>query len=67
MSTRVRTQDRPVLLVAIMCLGMAETAVAKDHLSLDEHELFFELNDTDGDLGIHASIDGGPPPWRVGR
>jgi hypothetical protein len=27
---------------------------------LDEGELFFELNDTDGDLGIHASIDGGP-------
>jgi hypothetical protein len=26
----------------------------------DEAELFFELNDTDGDLGIHASIDGGP-------
>jgi hypothetical protein len=25
-----------------------------------EAELFFELNDTDGDLGIHASIDGGP-------
>ena len=24
-----------------------------------EAELFFELNDTDGDLGIHASIDGG--------
>lgn len=23
-------------------------------------EIFFELNDTDGDLGIHASIDGGP-------
>jgi hypothetical protein len=23
-------------------------------------ELFFELNDTDGDLGIHGSIDGGP-------
>ena len=23
-------------------------------------ELFFELNDTDGDLGIHADIDGGP-------
>ncbi len=27
---------------------------------LTEAELFFELNDTDGDLGIHASIDGGP-------
>jgi len=25
-----------------------------------EAELFLELNDTDGDLGIHASIDGGP-------
>lgn len=27
--------------------------------SFAEAELFFELNDTDGDLGIHASIDGG--------
>src|SRR5918996_3502992 len=26
-----------------------------------EAELFLELNDTDGDLGIHASIDG--EPW----
>jgi hypothetical protein len=26
-----------------------------------EAQLFFELNDTDGDLGIHASIDG--EPW----
>jgi hypothetical protein len=25
-----------------------------------EADLFFELNDTDGDLGLHASIDGGP-------
>ena len=24
----------------------------------DEHEIFFELNHTDGDLGIHAKIDG---------
>lgn len=27
---------------------------------LDVAELFLELNDTDGDLGIHGSIDGGP-------
>ncbi|HEY7498484.1 MAG TPA: hypothetical protein VH740_08220 [Vicinamibacterales bacterium] len=27
--------------------------------AFSEAELFFELNDTDGDLGIHASIDGG--------
>ncbi len=25
-----------------------------------EAELFYELNNTDGDLGIHAAIDGGP-------
>ncbi len=27
-------------------------------IPFDEAELFFELNDTDGDLGIHSSIDG---------
>ena len=27
---------------------------------LTEAEIFLELNDTDGDLGIHGSIDGGP-------
>ena len=31
-----------------------------------EAEIFLELNDTDGDLGIHASIfDGGP--WTPAR
>lgn len=29
-----------------------------DEIPYDEAELFFELNDTDGDLGIHALIDG---------
>jgi hypothetical protein len=29
-----------------------------DEIPFDEAELFFELNDTDGDLGIHALIDG---------
>ncbi len=27
-------------------------------IPFDEHEIFFELNNTDGDLGIHALIDG---------
>jgi hypothetical protein len=39
-------------------LGVGAPAI--EALELDETELFFELNDTDGDLGIHASIDGGP-------
>lgn len=31
---------------------------AKDEIPYDEAEIFFELNNTDGDLGIHALIDG---------
>ena len=33
-----------------------------DEIPFDVAEVFFELNDTDGDLGIHALIDGGP--WK---
>ncbi len=32
-------------------------------IPLDEAELFFELNNTDGDLGIHAVIDA--DDWRT--
>lgn len=31
-----------------------------DELPFDEAFLYFELNDTDGDLGIHGKVDGGP-------
>lgn len=47
---------------ALLVVGTA--AFADDHdededeLEFDETEIFFELNDTDGDLGIHALIDG---------
>jgi hypothetical protein len=42
--------------------GAAATAAAGDdrEVPFEEADLFFELNDTDGDLGIHGSIDGGP-------
>jgi hypothetical protein len=43
---------------AMLAVGIAVPPVAA--LELTEAELFFELNDTDGDLGLHASIDGGP-------
>jgi len=33
-----------------------------EEIPFDEAELFFELNNTDGDLGIHALIDG--EPWK---
>ena len=41
--------------VALRSAGQIDPAPA-----FTEAEIFFELNDTDGDLGIHASIDGGP-------
>ncbi len=31
-------------------------------IEFDEAEVFFELNNTDGDLGIHSSVDG--EPWK---
>jgi hypothetical protein len=33
-----------------------------DEIPFDVAELFFELNNTDGDLGIHALVDG--EPWK---
>ncbi|MGI9325480.1 MAG: hypothetical protein ACR2PZ_09700 [Pseudomonadales bacterium] len=33
-----------------------------EEIPFDEAFVFFELNNTDGDLGIHAKIDGGP--WK---
>jgi hypothetical protein len=47
------------MVVALICtVGTAVTGVSAAEFS--EAELFLELNDTDGGLGIHASIDGGP-------
>ena len=55
------------------CLGIAACAMVaavtvsplaqqSSPPSLTEAEIFLELNHTDGDLGLHASIDG--QPWR---
>jgi hypothetical protein len=41
---------------------MGTVAPAAWTAEFPEAELFFELNDSAGDLGIHASIDG--PPWK---
>lgn len=55
-----------------LCIGtgMAALMVApafadehdEDEIPWDVAEVFFELNNTDGDLGIHALVDGGP--WK---
>lgn len=46
--------------LAVMALATAVPAAwaDDDEIPFDEAEIFFELNDTDGDLGIHALIDG---------
>lgn len=49
--------------VAGLALGMAAPASwteehEEEEIPFDEAEIFFELNNTDGDLGIHALIDG---------
>lgn len=59
---------RPRLLLPFAAILLATTvAWASDDddeitIPFDEAELFFELNNSDGDLGIHTAIDGGP--WK---
>ncbi len=47
------------LAIAVATLTAPTFAVADyDEIDLDESQLYFELNDTDGDLGIHGKADG---------
>lgn len=46
-----------IILGTVAPLGLAEDE-DEDEVPFDEAEIFFELNNTDGDLGIHALIDG---------
>jgi hypothetical protein len=44
--------------VATPSVGLAWDHDDEDEIPFEEGRLFFELNDTDGDLGIHGKIDG---------
>lgn len=51
------------LLMAIVPVAWADDDDDdEDEIPFDVANIFFELNNTDGDLGIHALIDG--EPWR---
>ncbi len=58
---------KTLICAGFICLAAAPLASpAQDDeevLEFEEAEVFFELNNTDGDLGIHALIDGGP--WKL--
>jgi hypothetical protein len=54
-----------IAVAAALAATAAQVSVSQDNgdedeeeLEFDEAELFFELNDTDGDLGIHGKVDG---------
>lgn len=58
---------RAAMLPAALTILAASPAVWADdddeeEIPFDEADVFLELNDTDGDLGIHALIDG--EPWK---
>ena len=52
-----------IFLAAAMSTSTLVFADDDDELEFDEAYIFFELNDTDGDLGIHGKVDGGPWKW----
>lgn len=61
--TRTLSRLRVLPATAALLLGapaLMPVSQAQRSLRFAEAEIFLELNHTDGDLGIHASIDGGP-------
>jgi len=56
----------PVVMAALILAAAAPAVRAGgdgDETPFDVASVFFELNDTDGDLGIHALVDG--EPWKT--
>lgn len=62
--TRNFIKDLSILTLPIAAAALINSPVIADdnEIPFDEAHLFFELNNSDGDLGIHALIDGGP--WK---
>ncbi len=48
------------IMLAIAAAAVSGGVAADEETPFDEAFIFFELNHTDGDLGIHGKIDGGP-------
>jgi hypothetical protein len=59
MNTHIRMLSGLAVAVAMLLVAASVPSRAEE---LDEADIFFELNDTDGDLGIHCRLDG--EPWK---
>lgn len=67
MKTLRRLRCLTIVTTSTALILLAAPAIwAEDHdeeeIPFSEAEVFFELNNSDGDLGIHSAIDGGP--WK---
>jgi len=60
MNKYTRTFRLAPLTVSALSLGVVQAVLADGETPFEEAFIFFELNHTDGDLGIHGKIDGGP-------
>ena len=58
MTTHARLVRRILMVTMVLVLVTAAQASWAQGANFSTANLFFELNDTDGDLGIHALIDG---------
>ncbi len=56
----MKLKQLPIAAVTSALVAAPTLGIASDHdeLELSEAQLYFELNDTDGDLGIHGKADG---------
>ena len=56
----MKSKQLPIIAAAGLLIAAPLPAIAdeQEELELDEAYLYFELNDTDGDLGIHGKADG---------
>ncbi|MDX1403337.1 MAG: hypothetical protein R3192_02305 [Woeseiaceae bacterium] len=59
---RTQTSLHETLLFTTVGVSIMLITPAFADEEFEEAEVFFELNNTDGDLGIHSAVDGGP--WK---
>jgi hypothetical protein len=57
-SKMLKSCHMAALLLSLPIAAAADNHDEEDELQFEEWFIFFELNDTDGDLGIHAKLDG---------